>query len=377
MSFSFEVLKTDGRARAGVFHTPHGDIPTPVFAPVGTQATIKAIPPRDLIEIKAPLILANTYHLHLRPGDQLIRDLGGLHKFMAWDGPILTDSGGFQVFSLTEINKIDPDGVTFRNHVDGSKLRFTPEVSMTIQENLGADIIMCFDQCPNPIDRHVVEQAVARTTDWAARCREAHRDDSVQALFGIVQGGVFEDLRTQSAEALLAMGFPGYAIGGLAVGETKAATYQTLDFTTPLLPDHQPRYLMGVGEPDDLVQGVRRGVDIFDCVMPTRLARHGSALTRDGRINMRNLEFARDEHPLDSDCPCYCCQHFSRAYLRHLVKAKELLGHYLLSLHNIHFLITHMQAMRTAILEGRLSAYAESFLARYLRQPIIEGDAEH
>jgi queuine tRNA-ribosyltransferase len=377
MSFEFEVIKTDGRARAGVLRTPHGDIPTPVFAPVGTQATVKAIPPRDLLEMRAPLILANTYHLHLRPGDKLIHDLGGLHKFMAWPGPILTDSGGFQVFSLTEINKIDDDGVTFRNHIDGGKLRFTPEISIGIQENLGADIIMCFDECPDPTDRQVVEKAVVRTSAWAARCREAHPDDARQALFGIVQGGVFEDLRTQSAVFLQTLGFPGYAIGGLAVGETKAATYHTLDFTVPVLPDNRPRYLMGVGEPDDLVQSVLRGVDIFDCVMPTRLARHGAALTHDGRINMRKQQYTADENPIDPGCTCYACQHFTRAYLRHLVRAEELLGHYLLSLHNIHFLIQHITAMRSAIVEGRLQTYAETFLARYRhRSTATEGNIQ-
>lgn len=367
MAFEFELIKQHGRARVGVLHTPHGMIPTPVFAPVGTQATVKAIPPRDLQEIGATLVLANTYHLHLRPGDELIREMGGLHRFMAWNGPMLTDSGGFQVFSLAEINKIDDEGVTFRSHIDGSKHRLTPESSMQIQENLGADIIMCFDECPVPTDRAVVEQAVRRTHLWAARCREAHPDDSVQALFGIVQGGIFEDLRAQSAEFLQSLDFPGYAIGGLAVGETKAEMYRTLDFVEPLLPAYKPRYLMGVGEPDDLAHGVMRGVDIFDCVMPTRVARHGAALTPNGRINMRNLEHARNEAPLDADCNCYACQHFSRAYLRHLVRADEILGHYLLSLHNVNFLIRHMQAMREAILEERLEAYVTDFLGRYLQ----------
>ncbi len=364
----FEVLKTQGQARAGVLHTPHGPIPTPVFAPVGTQATVKAVTPRDLRELGATLVLANTYHLHLRPGDELIRDLGGLHRFMAWDGPILTDSGGFQVFSLTEINRIDEDGVTFRSHIDGSKLRFTPEISMRIQENLGADIIMCFDQCPVPHDRPMVEAAVRRTHNWAVRCREAHPDDDPQALFGIVQGGIFPDLRAQSAAFLQTLDFPGYAIGGLAVGETKREMYQTLDDTMPLLPQDKPRYLMGVGEADDLAEAVLRGVDVFDCVMPTRVARHGAALTFDGRINMRNQAYTRDESPLDEGCTCYTCQHFTRAYLRHLVRAKELLGYTLLSVHNLHFLVQHMQAMREAILHGDLSAYTTAFLQRYLNR---------
>ncbi len=366
MSFYFEIVKTQGKARAGVFHTPHGDIPTPVFAPVGTQATVKTIPPRDLHAIGATLVLANTYHLHLRPGDELVRDMGGLHSFMAWDGPILTDSGGFQVFSLAEINRIDDEGVTFRSHLDGSKRRLTPERSVAIQENLGADVIMCFDQCSNPTDRDTLITAVRRTSAWAARCREAHPDDTRQALFGIVQGGIFEDLRAESAAFLRELDFPGYAVGGLAVGETKAEMYQTLDFTTPMLPDGKPRYLMGVGDPDDLVQAVLRGVDIFDCVTPTRLARHGAALTKDGRINMRGLTYATDRRPVDPGCTCYCCQTFTRAYLRHLVKAGEILGAYLLSIHNVHFLLDHMQAIRTAILEDRLPEYAGQFLHRYL-----------
>lgn len=365
MSFEFEVVHQHGRARAGVLHTPHGDIPTPVFAPVGTVASVKAITPRDLHELQATLILANTYHLHLRPGDDLIRDMGGLHSFMGWSGPILTDSGGFQVFSLTQINKIDDDGVTFRSHIDGSKLRFTPEVSMNIQQNLGADIIMCFDQCPPPRDRQEVEKAVRRTSAWAARCREAHPDDSQQALFGIVQGGIYEDLRAESAEALLKLNFPGYAVGGLAVGESKSEMYQTLDFTLPMMPNDKPRYLMGVGEADDLAEAITRGIDIFDCVIPTRLARHGSALTHNGRINMRNLEFARDERPIDPGCKCYACQNFTRAYLRHLMKAKEILGVILLSQHNIHFLIQHVQNMRAAILNDALGDYTSAFLSQY------------
>ncbi|MEZ4671698.1 MAG: tRNA guanosine(34) transglycosylase Tgt [Anaerolineae bacterium] len=368
MSFEFEIIKTVGRARAGILHTPHGDIPTPVFAPVGTQATVKAIPPRDLHELKASLVLANTYHLHLRPGSELVREMGGLHQFMVWPGPILTDSGGFQVFSLAEINKIDDEGVTFRSHLDGSKHRLTPEISMQIQQRLGADIIMCFDQCPVPTDRQMVENAVERTSRWAIRCREAHPDYSQQAVFGIVQGGIFEDLRARSAAHLTELDFPGYAIGGLAVGETKTEMYTALDFTEPLLPANKPRYLMGVGEPDDLVEGVMRGVDIFDCVIPTRLARHGAAFTVQGRINMRNLVHATDKAPVDAGCDCYCCQHFTRAYIRHLLKADEILGAYLLSIHNVRFLIRHMEAMREAILNGNLNAYGEQFLSNFLHR---------
>jgi queuine tRNA-ribosyltransferase len=367
MSFYFETIKTQNRARAGIFHTPHGDLLTPVFAPVGTQATVKAVPPRDLREIGASLVLANTYHLYLRPGDDLVRDMGGLHQFMRWEGPMLTDSGGFQVFSLAQINRIDDEGVTFRSHLDGSKHRFTPELSVRIQENLGADIIMCFDQCPLPTDRAIVEAAVKRTSAWAARCREAHPDMTTQALFGIQQGGIFADLREQSSAALRALDFPGYAIGGLAVGESKPQMYATLDACVPLLPDDRPRYLMGVGAPDDLAEAVLRGVDIFDCVLPTRIARHGAAFTPDGTMNMANLAHARDPRPIDEECDCTCCRSFSRAYVRHLVKAKELLAHYLLSVHNIRFLIRHVEAMRRAILEDRLEQYTERFLQRYLQ----------
>lgn len=367
MTFDFEIIATDGRARAGIFHTPHGSIPTPVFAPVGTAGSVKAIPPRDLPSLGVSLVLANTYHLHLRPGDDLVRDRGGLHRFMMWPGPLLTDSDGFQVFSLTTINRVDDDGVTFRSHLDGQKLRLTPEKSMAVQENLGADIIMCFDECPIPTERDVVERAVKRTHDWARRCREAHPNDTAQALFGIVQGGVFPDLREQSAQFLQTLAFPGYAIGGLAVGETKQQMYDTLDDTLPCLPSDKPRYLMGVGEPDDLAEGVLRGVDIFDCVMPTRVARHGAALTPDGRVNVRKVAYAQDDAPLQADCDCYCCQTFSRAYLCHLVRAKELLAHYLLSIHNIRFLTRHVEQMRDAIQQGRLSTYTDAFLKRYLR----------
>lgn len=366
MSFQFEIVRKLGRARAGLLHTPHGPIPTPVFAPVGTQATVKAVPPRDLVEVGASLILANTYHLHLRPSDELVREMGGLHRFMGWNGPILTDSGGFQVFSLAEINRIDDQGVTFRSHLDGSKHRLTPESSMQIQENLGADIIMCFDECPKPTDRTIVERAVKRTSLWARRCRETHPDDQLQALFGIVQGGIFEDQRAASARDLLNIGFAGYAVGGLAVGETKTEMYATLDFTVPMLPDDRPRYLMGVGEPDDLAEAIERGIDIFDCVIPTRLARHGAAFTPGGRINIRSVVHARSPVPLDDTCDCYCCRNFSRAYLRHLAKADEILGAYLLSIHNIRFLIRHVQQMRQAILDGDLRAYTEPFLSRYL-----------
>ena len=368
MALNYEVVKTLGRARAGVIHTAHGDIPTPVFAPVGTQATVKAITPRDLAETGASLVLANTYHLHLRPGDDLVHEMGGLHTFMQWPGPMLTDSGGFQVFSLAQINRIDEDGVTFRSHIDGSKHRLTPESSMAIQENLGADIIMCFDQCPPPLDRDTVEQAVERTARWAARSRAAHPDDSVQALFGIQQGGVFPDLRERSSASLRDLDFPGYAIGGLAVGESKPEMYATLDECVAFLPDNRPRYLMGVGAPDDLVEGVRRGVDVFDCVLPTRLARHGAVFTPDGQVNISRAQHAHDDRPIQEGCDCYTCRTFTRAYLRHLVKAGELLAHTLLSLHNVRFLIRLMEQLRRAILDDTLESFAQAFLSRYLQR---------
>ncbi len=365
MAFEFEVIATDGLARAGILHTPHGDIPTPVFAPVGTAATVKAVPPRDLEALEVPLILANTYHLFLRPGDELVRELGGLHRFMRWDGPILTDSGGFQVFSLSEINHIDADGVTFRSHLDGNMKRLTPARSMSIQQNLGADIIMAFDQCPPPNDRAEVEAAVARTHDWLLQCRQAHPHDSQQALFGIVQGGVFPDLREQSARFVGELDLRGFGIGGLAVGETKTEMQAMLEHTLPILPADRPRYLMGVGDPDDLVEGILRGVDMFDCVIPTRLARHGAAFTHDGRINLRNAQYKLQEAPIDAALDNYASR-FSRAYLRHLVVAKELLAHYLLSLHNIDFLVSLVAEMRRAIIAGRLREFAAEFLPRYL-----------
>jgi queuine tRNA-ribosyltransferase len=365
MSFEFEIIAQDGAARAGILHTPHGSIETPVFAPVGTQATVKAVPPRDLQAMNTQLVLANTYHLHLRPGSHLVREFGGLHEFMQWPGPILTDSGGFQVYSLSGINKIDDDGVTFRSHHDGSTHRFTPEVSMQIQQNLGADIIMAFDECPTPADRAIVERAVDRTSAWAARCREAHPDDSVQALFGIQQGGIFEDQRERSSQALQQIGFPGYAVGGLAVGETKPEMYATLDFAAPMLPHDKPRYLMGVGAPDDLAEAILRGIDMFDCVLPTRIARHGTVFTYDGRLNMRNAVHEYDQRPMDAAVSSYAST-FTRGYIRHLVKANEMLGHYLLSIHNIQFLFQHVRAMRQAIIEGRLQAYVEAFLTRYM-----------
>jgi len=364
--FEFELVATNSGtgARAGHFHTPHGILHTPIFAPVGTQATVKALRPIDLQHLGAELILSNTYHLYLRPGDDLIRELGGLHRFMGWDGPILTDSGGFQVFSLSSSRKIDDDGVTFRSHIDGSQHRFTPEKSISIQENLGADIIMAFDECPPPDDYGYVEKSLARTHDWAVRCHQAQKRGD-QALFGIVQGGIFPDLREESARFLMGLEFPGYAIGGLSVGESKVEMYAMLDVLNPVLPAEKPRYLMGVGTAEDLVNGVLRGIDIFDCVLPTRLARHGAAMIKGGRFNLNNARFARDPRPLDETCNCYTCLHFSRAYLRHLVKANEILGHVLLTNHNIHFLISLMKDIRQAIIDGTLESFAADFLSKY------------
>ncbi len=362
--FSFDLIAAEGRARAGVFHTPHGDLPTPVFAPVGTQATVKALTPAQLEELGASLVLANTYHLYLRPGADLVAEMGGLHDFMQWPHPILTDSGGFQVFSLATMRKIDDDGATFKSHIDGSMHRFTPEKSIQVQEALGADIIMAFDECAPPYDREYNQQAMARTHIWAERCLAAktRRD---QALFGIVQGGIFHDLREESALFIAGLGFPGIAIGGLSVGETKEEMNGVLEMLDPILPQDKPRYLMGVGSPEDLINGIARGIDIFDCVLPTRLARHQSAMTRSGRINLMNSANARDPRQIEAGCGCYTCRHFSRAYLRHLIVAREMLASTLISIHNLHLLLTLVSDARTAILAGRFEQYAAGFLAEY------------
>ena len=364
--FHFELLATEGEARAGRFITAHGPLSTPVYAPVGTQASVKAVTPRQLEEVGATLVLANTCHLYLRPGDELIARLGGVHRFMNWRGPMLTDSGGFQVFSLAgsrgqqALRTLDDDGVTFRSHIDGSLHRFTPERVMEIEQNLGADMAMVLDECAPPDDYDVCVQALRRTHAWAERCQAAHsRPD--QALFGIVQGGIFPDLREQSVRFLTELDFPGYGIGGLSVGETKAQMLAALAVTAPLLPAHKPRYLMGVGTPEDLVEGVARGVDIFDCVLPTRVARNGQALLRTGKMNLRNARFAEDPAPLDATCGCYACQNFSRAYLRHLIMAGEILGATLLTLHNLHTMFTLMREIREAILAGRFAEYRAAF----------------
>lgn len=364
--FDFQLLQkdADSAARVGVFTTPHGNIRTPIFAPVGTQATVKAASPKDLLELNAELILSNTYHLYLRPGENIIKELGGLHSFMGWERPILTDSGGFQVFSLSSTRKIDSDGVTFKSHLDGSSHRFTPERSIAVQESLGADVIMAFDECPPPDNYDYVKLSLGRTHNWARRCREAQRR-SDQALFGIVQGGIFPDLREESARFLLSLDFPGYAIGGLSVGEEKSDMYAMLDVLKDILPRDKPRYLMGVGTAEDLINGIMRGIDIFDCVLPTRLARHGSAMVLGGRLNLNNAAFADDPEPIDQQCQCYTCQGFSRAYLRHLVKSKEILGHMLLTKHNIHFLLNLVRELRASIAKGTFSTFAKELLEHY------------
>lgn len=362
--FEFNITSTNGRARTGVFSTPHGELQTPVFAPVGTQATVKTLTPEHLKGINASLVLSNTYHLYLRPGDELVRDMGGLHNFMQWPNPMLTDSGGFQVFSLSNIRKIDEDGVTFKSHIDGSMHRFTPERSIQIQENLGADIIMAFDECADPNDHAYIKKAMERTHRWAVRSLEAHRR-SDQALFGIIQGGVDPNLRAQSAEFIASLPFPGIAIGGLSVGETKDEMHRTLDVVTPLLPENKPRYLMGVGTPEDLINGVLRGVDIFDCVLPTRLARHHAAFSSEGRLNLMNATFARDPRPIDESCDCYTCRTFTRAYIRHLIAAKEYLAGTLISIHNLRALILLMEDIRAAIKNGSFTDKALSMLAKW------------
>jgi queuine tRNA-ribosyltransferase len=370
MTFSFELLQEDHytQARAGLIHTAHGDIPTPVFAPVGTQATVKTLTPSDLHELGATLILSNTYHLYLRPGPELIAGFGGLHRFMQWDGPLLTDSGGFQVFSLEGLRQVDEDGVTFRSHLDGSEHRFTPEKVIAIQEELGADIIMAFDECPSPTDYDYNVAAINRTHRWAERCRAAqHRSD--QALYGIVQGGIFADLRVQSAEFLAGLDLPGYGIGGLSVGETKDQMHAMLEVLHPVLPRHKPRYLMGVGSPEDLFEGVARGVDQFDCVLPTRIARNGAVFTPQGRVSLRNARFTTDHEPIEAGCKCYTCRTFSRAYLRHLLVAKEILALRLTTLHNLHFMLERMRRIRQSILDGTFAAYKAEFLATYLPVP--------
>ncbi|MDK1029947.1 MAG: tRNA guanosine(34) transglycosylase Tgt [Anaerolineae bacterium] len=362
--FEFNITAKNKRARTGTFTTPHGVLQTPIFAPVGTQAAVKALTPAQLKDLGGTLVLSNTYHLYLRPGDDLVAEMGGLHRFMRWPQPILTDSGGFQVFSLSNTREVDDKGVTFKSHIDGSEHRFTPERAIRIQENLGADIIMAFDECADPNDLEYIKKAMDRTHRWAERCLKAKRRAD-QALFAIIQGGIDPDLRAASAEFIASLDTPGIAIGGLSVGETKDQMHAMLDVVTPILPENKPRYLMGVGTPEDIIDGIARGIDIFDCVLPTRLARHHSAFSPDGRLNMANATFARDERRIDESCDCYTCQNFTRAYIRHLINAKELLAGTLLSIHNLRALIRLVEEIRGYIKEGTFEDQIPGLMERW------------
>ncbi len=366
MDFKFELLKECSRtgARAGILHTPHGDIETPIFMPVGTQATVKTMSPEELENLGAQIILSNTYHLYLRPGHDLVKKAGGLHKFMNWNHPILTDSGGFQVFSLGDLRTISDGGVLFRSHLDGSKHMFTPEKVMEIENALGADIIMAFDECsPYPSTFQEAERAVTRTTAWAKRCKEAHSNPN-QALFGIIQGNVFQELRERSAKEIIDLDFPGYGIGGLSVGESAEIMYEVLDYTTPLMPVDKPRYLMGVGAPENIVEGIKRGVDMFDCVLPTRIARNGTVMTSFGKLVVKNAAYKEDFLPLDPECDCYTCRNYSRAYIRHLLKADEIFGLRLTSIHNLSYLLKLTRDIRKAILDDKYPEYIEEFYSK-------------
>ena len=365
---TYELLHEDKLtgARRGVIHTPHGDIQTPVFMPVGTQATVKSLTPEELKEIGAQIILSNTYHLYLRPGSKLVKEAGGLHNFMKWDRPILTDCGGFQVFSLSALRKIREEGVEFKSHLDGSKHLFTPEKVMEIQEDLGADIIMSFDECVEPNATYeYTKQSMERTTRWAERCKKAHKNIDEQSLFGIIQGGFFKDLRDKSLEDLVALDFPGYAIGGISVGETKEQFLDVLRYTAPKMPKDKPRYLMGVGSPDYLIEAALAGIDMCDCVLPTRIARNGTAMTWNGKVVVRNATYERDFGPLDSECDCYACKNYTRAYIHHLIKAKEILGVRLLSIHNLNFLTKLMERVRIEIENDNLLNFRNEFYDKY------------
>ena len=363
---AFALEATDGKARAGVLRTARGAVPTPFFMPVATQGSVKALDPADLRTAGANIVLANTYHLFLRPGTELLERFGGLHGFMKWDGPILTDSGGFQGFSLKHLRKVDDDGILFKSHIDGSPHKFTPESTIRAQESIGADIIMPLDMCVEAdSSREVVERALELTTRWETRCKEAHtRSD--QALFGIVQGGISPELRERSAEAITSLGFPGYALGGLSVGESKEEMYAVTDLTAAMLPEDSPRYLMGVGAPEDLVESVARGIDMFDCVLPTRIARNGALFSRDGRVNIYAAPHRARDEAIEPGCDCYVCANFSAAYLHHLFKAKELLAYRLATIHNLRFVLRMMEEMREAITAGRFEAYREEFHRRFV-----------
>lgn len=366
MKFTLHKTEKNSKARIGTIETPHGTIETPVFMPVGTRATVKTMTPEELKEIDAEIILGNTYHLYLKPGMDVMEKMGGLHKFMHWDGPILTDSGGFQVFSLSNIRKITEEGVTFRSHIDGSKHFIGPEESMKIQHTLGSDIIMAFDECaPYPASYEYIEKSMHRTTRWAKRCKDYHGEKEDQALFGIVQGGMYKDLRKISAEDLVALDFPGYAIGGLSVGEPLEIMKDILDYTTDFLPENKPRYLMGVGTPDYLFEAVRFGVDMADCVLPTRIGRNGTVFTKHGRLVIRNAKYKVDDRPLDPHCDCYVCKNYSRGYIRHLFNVDEILGLRLASYHNLYFLINMMKNIRHAIKEEVFMEYRKEFYTNY------------
>ncbi|SKC70177.1 tRNA guanosine(34) transglycosylase Tgt [Maledivibacter halophilus] len=368
MAIRYELIKEckQSGARLGKLHTPHGVIETPIFMPVGTQATVKSMTPEELKEIESQIILSNTYHLYLRPGHKLVEKAGGLHKFMNWDRPILTDSGGFQVFSLGDLRKISEKGVEFRSHIDGSKHFISPEKAIEIQNSLGSDIMMCFDECaPYPSDREYVKNSLERTTRWAKRCKEAHKKTDTQALFGIIQGGMYKELREQSVKEITEIDFPGYSIGGLSVGEPKPLMYEILEYTTPLMPKDKPRYLMGVGSPDCLIEGAIRGVDMFDCVLPTRIARNGTAMTSQGRITIKQARYFDDFTPLDPECDCYTCKNYTKAYLRHLFKANEILSARLFSYHNLYFLLKLMKNIREAIRNDNLLDYRKEFFEKY------------
>lgn len=368
MAVTIELLKKDpaSRARRGRLQTPHGTVETPVFMPVGTQASVKTLNPEEVRDLGARIILSNTYHLYLRPGHDLVAEAGGLHKFMNWDGAMLTDSGGFQVFSLSELRKITEEGVKFRSHLDGSEHFLSPEKAIEIENALGADIIMAFDECtPWPCEWDYAKNSLERTTRWAKRCQEAHRRPHDQALFGIIQGSTFADLRRISAEQIVALDFPGYAVGGLSVGEPKELMAEMLEVTVPLIPEDKPRYLMGVGSPEDLVEGVWRGIDMFDCVLPTRIARHGTVFLPEGKLTVRNAEFARDFRPIQEGCDCYACRNYTRAYIRHLLKAEEMLGLRLCSIHNLRFLVREMEEIRAALDAGTFADYRREFLSRW------------
>ena len=372
---SFDLVATEGEARAGVLHTAHGDVPTPAFMPVGTKGTVKGLDPERLRELGTTILLGNTYHLHFRPGDELVESMGGLHRFMAWDGPILTDSGGFQVFSLRDtITAVDEEGVTFRSVYDGREARFTPELVADVQRRLGSDIAMCLDACPPPdVPREELEAATALTTRWATRQLAAPRAPG-QLVFGIGQGGTDPELRRRSTEEIAALGFDGHALGGLSVGEDRDLMLETVGWAAPLLPAERPRYFMGIGDPAGILEVVERGIDMFDCVLPTRLGRTGSAITWEGRLNLKNARFARDERPLDESCSCSACRRFTRAYLRHLINQQELLGLILLSEHNVRFLLDLTAGARASIERGEFGSYKAAALERLDSAAIAPGE---